>query len=141
MRYRWITRCYQSHVGFFMSTESDQTLNYRTYSEITLGQPDFQVEYFLDRSPELEMVIVTQGIRCDFRYEGEMVNYMIYPEFLDVNGLVILDKKTEVPKFGVANMWIFGDKSLHTHKLSIGVKGCWVVGSFILARVTVIKIF
>ncbi len=119
----------------------NQSSVHHPYGWLDRPEPDFQVEYVLNISPRLQGVKPFQGMRCDFRYEGENVNYMIYPEILDDNGNIILDKETPIKNKGVANMWIFGDKKYHEERIKEGINGFWMIGSEILANVKIIKLF
>ncbi|MEW8525379.1 MAG: hypothetical protein AB2552_20240 [Candidatus Thiodiazotropha endolucinida] len=117
------------------------------YSEASGRKPDFEVEYVLDIDPELGSVKPGQGMRCDFLYEGDDPKtdgiYMIWPELLDENGKVILDKRVVPAKSGKATMWIGmheAREKIHRNRIKIGTKGYWVVGSKKLAMVTVTKI-
>jgi hypothetical protein len=68
------------------------------------------VEYTWNPDEELEMCKRIQGMRSDFLYEGDNPAtegiHMIWPEFLDNEGKVILQRSAEVGKNGYANMWI-----------------------------------
>ncbi len=117
------------------------------YEKATGLLPDFEVEYEIDRDPEIEGGKLTQGMRCDFLYEGDKSPhdpiYMIWPEILDKNNNVILDTSIEIEKKGLANMWIMLPESrarIHCNRLKPGTKGYWVVGSCKVANVKVTKI-
>lgn len=114
------------------------------YAESSGNLPDFEVEY--EFYPDIKAKF-TQGARCDFLYEGDHPYedgvHMIWPEFLDDEGNVILDKAIQPKKKGQATMWIGMHESrvnFHRSRLKIGTKGYWVVGSKKLAKVTVTKI-
>ena len=117
------------------------------YTETTGKKPDFEVEYIFDIDPALEGIKPSQGMRCDFLYEGDDPEtdgiYMIWPEFIDEDGNVIVDKCAVIPLSGRAAMWI-GDnearKKIHQKRIKIGTKGYWVIGSKRLAKVKVTKV-
>ncbi|NVJ50513.1 MAG: hypothetical protein HWE11_09005 [Gammaproteobacteria bacterium] len=100
--------------------------------------PDFVVEYRWKPEKEVSMCKPFQGIRSDFLYEGDNPKsdgiHMIWPEFLDYSGNVILQKETEVEEKGFANMWILMKEraSYHNERIKVGTKGYMVVGSKIL---------
>jgi hypothetical protein len=117
------------------------------YSEVLSRRADFEVEYVLDIAEELKGVRPAQGMRCDFMYEEDDKNggtvYMIWPELMDDNNQVILDKRVAPAQSGKATMWILRHEAredVHRNRIKIGVKGYWVVGSYRLARVMVTKI-
>lgn len=114
------------------------------YAEATGRLPDFEVKYEI--LPDIDARF-TQGARCDFLYEGddpwEDGVHMIWPEFLDDGGDVIVDKTIQPQKEGCATMWIGTHESrikFHRPRLKVGTKGYWVVGSKKVAKVTVTKI-
>lgn len=120
---------------------------HKPYAESTGMLPDFEVEYELDIDPELSSVKPCQGMRCDFLYEGDdpATNgiHMIWPEILNDEGGVILDKRIAIPHSGRATMWIGQHESrvtVHRNRIRVGVKGYWVIGSKKLAKVEVTKI-
>jgi hypothetical protein len=117
------------------------------YFEKTGRLPDFEVEYEFDIDPELGLIKPAQGMRCDFLYEGDDPSidgiHMIWPELLDQDGNVILDKNIEPPKLGKATMWIGipeTKEKIHRARIKVGTKGYWVIGSKVLAKVRVTKI-
>jgi hypothetical protein len=117
------------------------------YKDRTGSKADFEVEYVLDIDPELGSIILSQGMRCDFLYDGDNPKvdgvHMIWPELLDENGSVILDKSISLDNSGKATMWIgLPETRAHTHRkrIKVGAKGSWVVGSKRIAKVTVTKI-
>ena len=108
--------------------------------------PDFIVEYEWNPDEEVKMVKRYQGLRSDFLYEGDNPEtdyvHAIYPEFLDEQGKVIENERTEAPKKGYANMWIMYEEQRPYHKQRIreGVVGYFVAGSRKLAKATVIQV-
>ena len=116
------------------------------YEENRKRLPDFIVEYDWEPDEELKTVKRYQGIRSDFLYEGDDPKsdgiHMIWPEFLDENGAVVLEKEVEVSPHGFANMWVLMEerRSYHRDRIKIGTKGYLVCGSKKLATATVIQI-
>lgn len=117
------------------------------YQEVRGRSADFVVEYEIDLAPELRSVKPSQGMRSDFLYKGDSPHadgiHMIWPEFLDESGQVITEKNPEkISPKGKANMWVLLDerRPYHAQRIEIGTEGFWVIGSFKLAKVRVIKI-
>ena len=85
-----------------------------------------------------------QGIRCDFSFVGETENkmYIIWPEFEDSEGNVLLYNDKSVPNSGTARMWIINNemRPLHYDKIKIGVKGNFREGAMFSADCEVIEI-
>lgn len=118
------------------------------YSELQQRLPDFVVEYEIELCEELKNAKPHQGMRTDFLYESDEPQddgfYMIWPEFIDRNGLVITDTSpAAIASQGKANMWIVSDemKPYHLQRLKVGTKGYLVRGPFKVAKVTVIEVF
>jgi len=117
------------------------------YQQNLNREPDFIVEYQLDPCDELKSAKPGQGMRLDFLYDGEDPEldgiHMIWPELLDEDGNVILDKTPgEMETKGKANMWIVNEerREIHKDRINIGTKGYWVRGPFKMASVTVTQI-
>ncbi|HRE78433.1 MAG TPA: hypothetical protein PLL09_11495 [Flavobacterium sp.] len=107
---------------------------------------DFRVKYKF-RSPEdggRKTGEPYQGIRCDFSFVGETENkmYMIWPEFEDREGNVLLCNDKSVPNQGTARMWIINNemRPLHYDKIKIGVKGNFREGAMFSADCEVIEV-
>jgi hypothetical protein len=86
-----------------------------------------------------------QGYRSDFIYSGDekiRQQWMIWPEFLDKEDNIILDKSLRVPTSGKAKMWILNEanQDLHRKRLKIGLKGYFVEGPHKVAECEVIQI-
>ena len=117
------------------------------YEQNTGHPADFEIEYEFHPETFSSNYGLHQGIRTDFLYEGddphkEGIN-MIWPEFIDENDKVILDKTINIPLKGKALMWIgFHESRVNVHQKRIkeNTKGYLVVGSEKLASVTVTKI-
>lgn len=86
-----------------------------------------------------------QGYRSDFMYSGdekEKQQWMIWPEFLDKQNNIILDKSLRVPDFGNAQMWIINDAlvDLHKGRIKIGLKAFFMEGPHKVAECEVIEV-
>lgn len=130
-----------------VAEQGEERFHHTPYFKTTKRQPDFEVAYRLDPDPELNKVIVRQGIRCDFLYEGDDPEkdgiFMIWPELLNESGDVILDKRVIPDESGKAIMWIGNPetkKEIHRNRIKIGTQGYWVIGNKKLAKVRVTKI-
>jgi hypothetical protein len=118
---------------------------YVSYSDRLNRGPDFIVKYVRTDDVQAGLrIILTQGVRSDFRYFGDAPErcFMIHPEFLDDNKNVISDF-SEVADSGYASMWILEDASREYHKsrISRNVKGFMVVGHQVIAEVIVVDGF
>ncbi|MFT3823974.1 MAG: hypothetical protein QM731_08635 [Chitinophagaceae bacterium] len=99
--------------------------------EKRLGHPaDFRVKYtFRDKEEGGRERLPCQGLRCDFWYEHEAHEvshlFMIWPEFEDQSGNIILDEEIRVPKTGTALMWIINTarRVYHRDRIKIGTIG------------------
>ena len=72
----------------------------------------------------------TQGYRSDFMYNDNPEKiFMIFPEFINDDNQVILDKSVQSWS-GKANMWIINPDFIdyHKNKIKIGVKGYFMEG-------------
>lgn len=86
-----------------------------------------------------------QGYRSDFMYSGDenaKQLWMIWPEFLDNENQIILDKSIKVSTSGKAKMWILNEDlvELHEGRIKIGLKGFFMEGSHKVAECEVIQI-
>jgi len=114
-----------------------------------LGHPaDFKVHYrFFEENEGGRKTLPFQGYRSDFWYYTPdnafpYQIYMIWPEFLDNSGLVILDKTIEVPRIGYALMWVIVPqrRSFHYEYIIKGLKGFFMEASRKVAECEVIEI-
>ena len=109
-------------------------------------EPDFEVSYVFQADPELSSVIPCQGMRTDFLYEADDPRvdgvHMIWPEFLDESGQVILSTAAGISQQGHANMWIMNDsvRDIHRSRIMVGVMGWMVFGTKKLAKVRVERV-
>ena len=116
------------------------------YEKTSGRKPNFIVEYEINLADSIKDAKPNQGMRVDFLYEGDDPKtdglFMIWPEILDENGIVILDTKPgSIPKKGYANMWILSEELIEYHqkRLKVGTKGTWWRGGRV-AYVTVVQI-
>ncbi|WP_136666991.1 hypothetical protein [Flavobacterium sp. H122] len=107
---------------------------------------DFRVKYKFRNPEEGERKTGEpyQGIRCDFSFIDESENkmYMIWPEFEDEEGNVILQNNMPVPNSGTARMWIINNqmRPYHYEKIKVGVKGNFREGPMFSADCEIIEV-
>jgi hypothetical protein len=106
------------------------------YEEILGYPPDFRVRYrFYTKEEGGRLKIPYQGIRSDFWYEDPSHKpnqiFIIWPEFEDENGNVILENDKSVPSEGIARMWIIIPemRSYHRERIKPGTIGFFREGS------------
>ncbi len=119
---------------------------HESYENRLNHKADFRVKYRF-RSPNeggRKTGEPYQGIRSDFSFEGEEKNrmYMIWPEFEDSEGNVILENDKPVPNSGTARMWIINNEMRPNHyeRIKVGIKGYFREGATISAECEVIEI-
>jgi hypothetical protein len=108
---------------------------------------DFKVTYrFYDEKEGGRLRLPIQGYRSDFWYDnpehsGTNKVFMIWPEFEDENGDVIIDTNKQISKIGKAKMWIVNPKmrNYHKEKIEIGLKGFFMEGSRRVAECEIIE--
>ena len=86
---------------------------------------DFRVKYkFRNKENGGRDNLPFQGLRCDFCYSDEDKVYIIWPEFEDENGSIILENNQSVPEQGTALMWVIDPqrREMHKEKIRIGTK-------------------
>lgn len=106
---------------------------------------DFKVEYhFYSENEGGRKTIPHQGYRSDFWYEhpehsGTNQIFMIWPEFENEKGEVILDEDSTVSKNGTARMWVIMPerRQYHLDKINLGMTGYFMEGS---RRVAICKV-
>lgn len=130
-----------------VNEEKDLRSFHTPYVESSGRLPDFEVSYEVNIDPALSGLKLSQGMRCDYLYEGDDSKedgiHMIWPEILDDAGEVILNRSLPLKRKGHATMWIGMHESrvnIHRQRLKIGTKGYWVIGSKSIANVEVTKI-
>ena len=89
--------------------------------EIKLGHTaDFRVKYrFYTQEEGGRQSIPYQGLRCDFWYDhgdnSENQIFMIWPEFENAAGEIILENDRVVPQIGTARMWVIAPERRPHH--------------------------
>ncbi len=86
--------------------------------------PDFIVKYETDLAEEIKEAKPGQGMRVGFLYEGDNPAiegvHMIWPEILDEQGHVVLDKTPgAINRKGYANMWVVNEDRRSYHKTEL----------------------
>ncbi|MFB3386205.1 hypothetical protein [Flavobacterium sp. LAR06] len=121
--------------------------NHTPYEKIKNRECDFIVQYrfFSPEQGGRPMGNPMQGYRSDFMYSGDekaRQQWMIWPEFLDHEDNIILDKSIQVPTSGKAKMWILNKAIIELHKgrIKIGLKAFFMEGRYIAAECEVIQI-
>jgi hypothetical protein len=109
--------------------------------------PDFKVKYrFYTKEEGGRQTIPYQGYRSDFWYphpdHPSNGIFMIWPEFEDDAGNIILDNGKSVLPSGIANMWIIVPerRPYHYDKIQAGTIGYFMEGSKRVAECEVIEI-
>lgn len=110
------------------------------------GPPDFEVRYrFFTPREGGRQSAPRQHLRFNFLYDGDDPtregSWMIWPEMLDAAG----DPLSEgpVPAQGLAHMFIADPdlrETVHRHRLTVGVRGFFVVGALRVAACEVTKL-
>jgi hypothetical protein len=109
---------------------------------------DFRIEYrfyLIEEGGRQNLPL--QGYRSDFWYDKEddahigMV-FMIWPEFENELGEIILDDKTFVSPKGTARMWIIDEKrrAYHRDNIKVDMNGYLMEGSRRIAECRVIEL-
>ncbi len=87
-----------------------------------------------------------QWIKWDFSYRNPAHEsnklFMIWPEFLDENGGVLPRSEKQVPREGLAKMWIVNEKmkDYHRGKIFVGMEANGMEGPRIVAKYVVTEI-
>jgi hypothetical protein len=104
--------------------------------DIKLGHPaDFRVRYrFYTKEEGGRLSPPNQGYRSDFWYDQESQSndeiFMIWPEFENADGEVILQSDSPVPISGIARMWVLvpEKRPYHYEKIKPGLIGYFMEG-------------
>jgi hypothetical protein len=117
------------------------------YEERLKRKPDFRVKYrFYSQDEGGRYMLPFQGIRPEFGYDNEDhkkgVLFIIWQEFEDEEGNVILDRTNSVREQGTARMWIINDDLIKYHrgKIKVGTKGYFKEGQKSTAECEVIEL-
>ena len=108
--------------------------------------PDFRVSYrFYSEDEGGRKTYPHQGYRSDFWYEHPKHTvkgiFMIWPEFENEDGDIILEGDVPVPANGTARMWVARPefRDYHTQRMSIGTKGYFMEGGRRVAECEIIE--
>lgn len=106
--------------------------------------PDFEVTYRLYTIEEGgRYKLPFQGIRWDFCYADNPTSmYMIWPEFININGDVFTEEGVPMTAHGKANMWIVNKalRPYHRQHLSLGTRGYFQEGGHRVGVCEVIRL-
>ncbi|MFH6997895.1 hypothetical protein ACHRVZ_08175 [Flavobacterium sp. FlaQc-57] len=121
--------------------------NHIPYEKIRNRECDFIVEYrfFSVEEGGRKTGNPIQGYRSDFMYsDDENIKklWMIWPEFLDNENNIILDKSIRVSTSGKAKMWVINEinQEFHRERIKVGLKGFFMEGPHKVAECKVIQI-
>jgi hypothetical protein len=120
--------------------------DHKSYELIVNRPCDFIVKYkFLLNENGGRTTTPSQGYRSDFIYAEDKAEdglWIIWPEFLDQNDNVIVDKNKRVDLNGKAKMWIMNEQFLDKHRtrIKIGQKGFFMEGRNKVAECEVVEI-
>ncbi len=111
-------------------------------------QADFRVSYkFFTAEEGGRQVLPIQGYRPDLWYNASeeiLPNqlFMIFPEFEDEQGELILKKDFPVSRNGTARMWVVNTerRAFHSSRIKVGTKGFFREGKLNSAEFEVIEI-
>ena len=108
---------------------------HHSYEERLGHKADFRVKYkFYTEQEGGRKTLPYQGIRSDFSYPNENnkpnETFMIWPEFEDENGALILENDISVKREGTARMWIIipEKRDYHKKKIKVGLMGYFKEG-------------
>lgn len=114
-----------------------------SYEEILHHPPDFRVKYrFLTQDEGGRQHLPIQGYRSDFRFSNVEGKFMIFPEFEDEHGNLILEKDKPVPASGTARMWVAipERRVFHASHVHVGQKAFFVEGPGHVAECEVLEV-
>lgn len=110
---------------------------------------DFKVKYRFYGAEEggRQATIPYQGYRSDFFYDhpehthADQI-FMIWPEFINEHGEVILDNEKSVPASGIAQTWVIAPerRPYHLDKIEVGLIGYFMEGPTRVAVCEVIEV-
>lgn len=118
---------------------------HRPYEEFIKHKADFRVKYkFKSTEDGGRKQLPFQGYRCDFSYSENIIEpaFIIFPEFEDTQGNVILENDRPVPQEGTARMWIVNPerRPIHQARIKVGTECFFREGGMLLAKCEVIEI-
>ena len=105
---------------------------------------DFRVRYRFRSAEEggRKTGSAFQGYRSDFSFVGVEGAFMIFPEFEDAEGNLILYNDQLVPNEGTARMWVVYEamRPHHYDRVKVGAKGHFQEGGRIVADCEVVEV-
>lgn len=118
------------------------------YETILKHPSDFRVAYrFYTEQEGGRKTAPRQGYRCDFWYHHEEHSdptsvYMIWPDFEDDKGNVIIDTEVDIISTGTARMWIITPamRKVHQERIRVGTRGFFMEGLGRVAECEVIEL-
>ncbi|WP_159473688.1 hypothetical protein [Dyadobacter sp. 3J3] len=120
---------------------------HKSYQEFMHREPDFRVTYrFYTLQEGGRWSPVYQGYKPNFWYFHEDnhkgLQFMIWPEFENEKGDIIMENNIPVPLDGTAKMWIISPDFIDYHKgkIIIGTKGFFKEGARNIAECEVIEL-
>ena len=98
---------------------------HQPYRERLNHNADFRVKYkFRSKEAGGRANLPFQGLRCDFKYPDDEKIYIVFPEFEDEKGNIIIENDRPVPEEGTALMWVINPerRAIHKNKIKIGTR-------------------
>ena len=121
----------QASVSLILDVRQSRTM-WTPYQQRNKRLPDFKVRYrFIPHAEGGRVQAPYQGYRSDLHYEGEDMQadgiYMVWPEFLNPDGSVVMEDEMLVAPEGDAYMWILMHKEMKEHHRKRAAVGrrCW----------------
>lgn len=120
---------------------------FKSYEDLFNRKADFRVKYKLYSKENGGRYSWTyQGIKFNFWYDHidhqKGMLFMIFPEFEDITGNVIVKNDIPVSNTGTARMWIISKEFFEYHrgKILIGTKGFFMEGGKRVGECEVIEL-
>lgn len=124
---------------FVIQRNIDNNPWYTPWTDCLKREADFEVDYSFVNENFTPFV----GMPTHFKYTRDDKDvWIIMPEFLDAEGIVMMDKREIPPLCGKAEMWIVNSDNIKIHKskLFIGMKAYMTFFNTIIAELIVTKI-
>lgn len=113
--------------------------DYEPLSDLLKREADFEVQYnILNREYH-----IYNGIHSHLKYNKEDEEiWIVLPEFLDNEGITILDKRISPSLQGKADMWILNRDNIEIHKskIHLGLKAYLTYFHTLLAEIRVTRL-
>ncbi|MBE9603151.1 hypothetical protein [Pedobacter sp. MC2016-24] len=121
---------------------------HKPYKDHLQHDADFKVKYrFYTAEEGGRQTMPYQGYRSDFWYshpEHNQTNqiFMIWPEFINEHGEIILDNEISVHASGIALMWVLDPewRTSHIDNIKVGLIGYFMEGPRRVAMCEVIEV-